>query len=321
LDGFVNAQIQPQVSGYLLKQDYKEGSFVKKGDVLFEIDPRPFQAALDQTKGQLAQAQAQEVKAAQDVARDRPLAEAKAIAQSQLDSDVQAQLADKAVVQSAQAQVEQAELNLGFTKVRSLINGIAGIATGQIGNLVGPTTLLTTVSQVNPIKAYFAIGESEYMRFAKQISAVAMGRLPREQTPLHLILSDGSTYPHPGTFFLADREVDPKTGTIRIAVTFPNPEGILRPGQFGRVRAVTDTLKGAVLVPQRAVTELQGTYQVAVVGSDNKVTIQPVRVGPRVGSLWVIQNGLKPGERIVAEGIQRVREGVPVIPKPYSGND
>jgi membrane fusion protein (multidrug efflux system) len=322
LDGFVNAQIQPRVSGYLLRQDYREGSFVKKDQVLFEIDSRPMVAALDQAKGQLAQAEAQEGKTAQDVQRDRPLAEAKAIAQGQLDNDIQAQLGAKAMVQSAQAQVEQAELNLGFTKVRSLIDGIAGIAAGQVGNLAGPDTILTTVSQVDPIKAYFSIGEPEYMRLAKFISIDAMENPPPlYEVPLELVLSDGATFAHRGTFLLADRQVDPKTGTIRIAVTFPNPGGFLRPGQFGRVRAVVDTLHSALLVPQRAVTELQGTYQVAVVGSDNKVIIQPVTVGPRSGSSWVIQDGLKPGDRVVAEGIQKVREGSPVIPKAYAGSD
>jgi RND family efflux transporter MFP subunit len=326
LDGFLNAQIQPQVTGYVVKQTYREGAFVNKGQVLFEIDPRPLQAVLDQSKGQLIQAQAQEAKAAQDVERDRPLAEAKAIAQSQFDTEVQALAGAKASVQATQAQVEQAELNLGFTKVRSLLDGIAGVASVQVGNLVVPSTTLTTVSQVDPIKAIFSIAEPEYLRAAAMLSAVAMGRPSGGQDipAMRLVLSDGKPYPRPGTFFSADRNVDLQTGTIRISATFPNPGGILRPGQFARVQAVVDNLKGAMVIPQQAVTELQGTYQVAVVGSDNKAAIRSVTVGPRVGSEWVIQKGVNPGDRVVMEGLQKVSNGAPVTPRPYqraSGKD
>jgi RND family efflux transporter MFP subunit len=319
LDGFVNAQIQPQVTGYVVKQNYREGSFVKQGQVLFEIDPRPFQAVSDQARGQLTQAQAQEAKAAQDVERDRPLAEARAIAQSQFDADVQALAGAKANVQAMQAQVEQAELNLGFTKVRSLIDGIAGIAAVQVGNLVVPSSTLTTVSQVDPIKAIFSLGEPEYLRAAAVLSAVAMGRPSgdRDIPPLRLVLSDNTPYPRPGAFFSADRNVDLQTGTIRITAIFPNPGGILRPGQFARVQAVIETVKGALAVPQKAVTELQGTHQVAVVGSDSKADIRSVTVGPRVGSEWVIQHGLKPGDRVIVEGLQKVSNGAPVTPHPY----
>jgi RND family efflux transporter MFP subunit len=319
VDGFVNAQIQPQVSGYLLRQTYKEGSFVKKGQVLFEIDGRPLQAALEQAQGQLAEAKAQEVKAQQDVARDQPLAEAKAIAQGQLDGEVQALHAAHAVVQAQQAQVDLARINIGFTKVRSLIDGVAGIANGQIGNLVGPTTTLTTVSQINPVKVYFALGESDYLKFAKVINSAARGiREPAmERSPLQLILSDGTTYNRPGRLFLADRQVDPQTGTIRIAAVFPNPDGFLRPGQFVTIRAQTQVLNNALLVPQPAVNEVQGTYLVAVLGSDNKAEFRPVKVGPRVGSQWVITDGLKAGEQVIVQGTLKVRPGVTVQPKPY----
>jgi RND family efflux transporter MFP subunit len=319
VDGFVNAQIQPQVGGYLLRQTYKEGSFVKKGQVLFEIDPRSWQASLEQAQGQLAQAKAQEVKARQDVERDRPLAEARAIAQSQLDAENQALVAAQAVVQAQQAQVQLARMNVNFTKVRSLIDGVAGIASGQIGNLVGPTTLLTTVSQINPSKVYFALGESEYLKFATVINNAAKGlpSAPIERSPIRLVLSNGATYPRPGKLYLADRQVDPQTGTIRVAATFPNPDGILRPGQFGRVRIQTEVLKNALLVPQLAVNEIQGTYQVAVLGSGNKIEIRPVKVGSRVGPEWVIEDGLKVGEEVVVQGIQKVRPGGVVQPKPY----
>jgi len=316
LDGYVNAQIQPQVSGYLVKQDYKEGSFVQKGEVLFEIDPRPFQATLDQVKAQLAQAQAQLGKATLDVERDTPLAEAKAIAHSQLDNDIQAKLAATALVESAKAQVEQAQLNIEFTKARSLVDGVAGIAKGQIGDLVGPNTLLTTVSQLNPIKAYFAVSEQEYLNYVRRNPTAAAREAREKELELELILADGTTYPRKGKFFAADRQVDVKTGAIRLAGLFPNPGNILRPGQYGRIRTVTNVRAGALAVPQRAVTELQGSYQVAVVGSDKKVSIRPVKIGERFGTMWIIDEGLKPGERIVVEGVQKVREGSLVNPKP-----
>jgi RND family efflux transporter MFP subunit len=319
VDGFVNAQIEPQVTGYLLKQTYREGSFVKKGQVLFEIDPQPMQASLEQAQGQLAQAKAQEVKARQDVDRDQPLAQAKAIAQSQLDGDIQALQAAQAVVQAQQAQVDLARINVGFTKVRSLIDGIAGIANGQIGNLVRPTTVLTTVSQLEPVKVYFALGENEYLKFAKPINEAAMG-LPMssiDRRPLQLVLSNGTIYGHPGKLYLADRQVDPQTGTIRLAAIFPNPDRTLRPGQFGRVRIETEILDNALLIPQEAVNEVQGTYQVGVLGSDNKAEIRSVKVGPKVGTQWVIEDGLKAGEQVIVQGIQKVRPGSPVRPMPY----
>jgi RND family efflux transporter MFP subunit len=313
-DGYVNAQITPQVTGYLVKQTYREGSYVHKDDVLFEIDPRPFQATLDLAQGQLAQAQAQLGKARLDVERDTPLAKERAIAQSQLDTEIQAALAAEAVVKSAQANVESAQLNLGFTKVRSLVDGISGIAKGQLGDLIGPTTLLTTVSQVNPIKAFIALSESEYLRFATNININSLG--PKETSinkPVPtLILGNGATYPEKGDFILTDRQIDPLTGTIRIAAAFPNPQFILRPGQFGKITAVTETRKDALLIPQRAVSELQGIYQVAVVDSSNKASLRTVTPGERFGTLWIIEKGLNPGERVITEGIQKVRNDTPV---------
>ncbi len=324
LDGYVNAQIQPQVSGYLIKQSYKEGSFVRKGQVLFEIDPRPFQAVLDQAKAQLAQAQAQLGKTQLDVDRDTPLAKDRAIAQSQLDNDIQANLAAKASVKAAEAQVEQAQLNLEFTHVTSLVDGIAGIAQVQIGNLVNQTAGLTSVSQVNPIKAYFPISEQEYMHYAARINAHNQQEVPSDAPPFDLILADGTVYPQKGTLLLTDRQVDVTTGSIRLVCAFPNPNNILRPGQFGRVRAAGETRSGALLVPQRSVTELQGSYQVAVVGNDDKVSIRSVKVGERVGTMWIIESGVKPGERVVVEGLQKVRDGSTVRLKqsspPAKGN-
>src|SRR5436190_3666815 len=293
LDGYVNAEIRPQVSGYLMKQNYQEGTVVRKGQALFEIDPRPFEAALEQAKGQMAQAEAQLGKAKLDVARDTPLAQQSAIPQAQLDNDIQANESARAVVAAAKAQVDQAQLNLSFTKVRSLVDGIAGVAKGQIGDLVGPTTALTTVSQVNPIKAYFAISEGEYMKFSQAISAVAQGRRKvGEQKVLELVLSDGSIYSRKGWVVLADRQVDVKTGTIRMAGAFENPGGILRPGMFGRIRAVTGTAKDALLVPQRSVVETQGSYSVVVVDAVKRVSIRPVKTGERVGQNWIITEGV-----------------------------
>jgi len=314
LDGFVNAQIQPRVAGYLIKQNYKEGSFVHKGDVLFEIDPRPFVASLDQAKGQLAQAEAALGKAQQDVKRDKPLAEARAIAQSQFDNDVQAELGAKAAVETAKAAMEQAQLNVGFTRVTSLIDGIAGIAQTQIGNLVSNTTVLTSVSQVNPIKAYFSISEQQYM-LTQSAGKNGVAKDSWKGVKLKLALSDGSNYPHEGSFLLADRQVDANTGTIRVVGSFPNPNNLLRPGQFGRVIAEMGTQKSALLVPQRAVTELQGSFQLAVVGSDNKVSIRPVKVGPTVGKMLIIQDGVRPQERVVVEGLQKVKDGSVVTPR------
>jgi RND family efflux transporter MFP subunit len=310
LDGYINAVIQPQVSGYLIQQNYREGALVHKNDVLFKIDPRPFEAVLDQAKAQLAQAEAQLGKTQLDVQRDTPLAREKAVAQSQLDNDVQANLAAKATVQADKAAVEQAEINLEFTNVRSLIDGVAGIATGQVGNLVGPQTVLTTVSRLDPIKAYFVASEQQYLAFVERNPTVLAREKTERQLVLELILADGSTYPRKGKFFAADRHVDVQTGAIRIAGLFPNPDNVLRPGQYGRVRFVSYIRPGALLVPQKAVTELQGMYQVAVVGSDDRVSMRTIQVGERSGPMWIVEGGIKPGERVVVEGIQKVREGM-----------
>ena len=312
LDGYVNAVIQPQVSGYLVHQNYREGALVQKNDVLFKIDPRPFQAILDQAKAQVAQAEAQLGKTQLDVQRDTPLAREKAIAQSQLDNDIQANLAAKATVQADKAAVEQAEINLEFTNVRSLVNGVAGIATGQVGNLVGPQTVLTTVSQLDPIKAYFVASEQQYLAFVQRNPTLASREKAERELVLELLLSDGTTYPRKGKFFAADRHVDAQTGAIRLAGLFPNPDNILRPGQYGRVRFISYIRPAALLVPQKAVTELQGMFQVAVVGSDDKVSIRTVQVGERTGPMWIIEQGVKPGERVVVEGVQKVRDGISV---------
>jgi membrane fusion protein, multidrug efflux system len=300
-----------------LKQVYKEGTTVKKGELLFEIDPRPFKAALDQAVAQLAMAKAKLGKTELDVKRYTPLAREKAISQQELDDAVQANLAAKAGVQSAEATVEQARLNLDFTRIVSPIDGIAGTAIVQLGDLVGPTTTseLTTVSTVNPIKVNFPISEREYMDAVQGKDRADRKQSDAGDIVLELILADGSVFPQRGKLHFADRQVDVKTGTIRLAALFPNPGDLLRPGQFARVRALRETRLNALLVPQRSVTELQGGFQVAVVGSDNKVTIRNVKAGERVGSLWVIDEGLKPGERVVMEGVQKVREGQAVTPK------
>lgn len=318
LEGYLNAQISPQVSGYLIRQDYREGSLVQKDQVLFEIDPRPFQAVLDQAKAQLAAAKAQLAKTDLDVQRDVPEAQAHAIPESQLDNDRQAQLGAKATVEADEAAVEQAELNLGYTKVRSLVAGIAGITTVQVGNLVGPSTVLTSVSDVNPIKVYFPITGVEYLRIADRVGGSVNLLSQADPISLELVLSNGETYNSKGKILFTDRQIDPQTGTIQIVGAFPNPRNTLRPGDTCRVRAVTEFIKGALLVPQRAVTELQGNYQVAVVGPDNRISIRSVRVGDQVGSMWVISDGLQEGERVVAEGTQMVRDGMRVDAKPYT---
>jgi membrane fusion protein (multidrug efflux system) len=375
LDGMVNAQIKAQVSGYLLRQHYTEGSFVRKGQLLFEIDPRPFQAALDQAKGdlakaegqlsqaegqvaqansqllqsqaQLAQAEANQGKTQLDVDRYAPLAKEKAVTDQELDNAVQSNLAAKAQVkaasagvetakaailaakagvesakanvQAARASVQTAELNLSFTRITSLIDGIAGMAQAQVGDLVGPNSgTLTTVSTVDPIKAYFTLSEQEYLNYTRHSPLQSKWGADDRRLELELVLSDGTTHPQKGRFFVADRQVDQKTGAIRLAALFPNPGNTLRPGQYGRVRALTSVHAGALLVPQRAVTELQGSYRVAVVGADNKVSIRPVKVGDRTGALWVIEEGLQPGELVVAEGTQKVRPDAAVNPKPFA---
>jgi RND family efflux transporter MFP subunit len=313
LDGLVNAHIRAQVVGYLLSQNYKEGDPIRKGDLLFEIDPRPFQAALDQAKGQLAQAEARLGKTALDVKRYEPLVKDKAISQEEYDDAVQANLEANAAVVVTKAQVEQAELNLGFTKIISPIDGIASIATGQIGDLVGPNTgELTTVSTIDPIKAYFNVTEQAYINFTKLFVTERDRNERLAKLEIDLILANGEIYPIKGRIYAADRQISPTTGALRVAASFPNPNGALRPGQFGRIRVKFDEANAALLVPQKAVSELQGKYQIAIVDAESKVHIQPVRVGERTGMLWVIQEGLKPTDRVIVEGLQKVREGIQV---------
>jgi membrane fusion protein (multidrug efflux system) len=333
LDGLTNADVRAQVTGYIMRQGYQEGAFVRKGQLLFEIDPRPFQAALDQAEGQLAQAkaalanaQAVQGRTELDVNRYTPLAKEQAASQQDLDNAVQNNMAAKATVATAQAQIKSAEaavetarINLDFTRLIAPIDGIAGQAQLQVGALVnlssGP---VTSVSTVDPIKVYFTVGEPQYLAWRKRFPTESSRLAADKDLRLQLILADGSTYPYEGSFYFADRQVNEGTGAIRIAGLFSNPNNILRPGGYGKVRAVIRLQQGALLVPQRAVSELQGGYQVAVVGGDDKVSIRTVTVGDRVGSQWVIAEGLNPGERIVAEGVQKVRQGAHVNPKPFA---
>jgi RND family efflux transporter MFP subunit len=332
LDGYVNADVRAQVTGYLLRQGYQEGAAVRKGQLLFEIDPRPFQAVLDQTQGQLAQAKAQleNAEAVQhrtelDVNRYTPLVREQAASQQDLDNAVQNNLAAKATVatakaqiQSAEAAVETAKINLDFTRLVAPIDGIAGQAQLQVGALVNPSSgPVTSVSTVNPIKVFFTASETQYLAFRKRFPTESSRLEADKKLRLELILTDGSTYPYEGTFYFGDRQVNESTGAIRLAGLFPNPNNILRPGGYGKVRTVIRTEPNALLVPQRAVSELQGAYQVAVVGADNKVNIRTVQLGDSVGSQWIITAGLKPGESIVAEGVQKVRQGAQVNPKPF----
>jgi membrane fusion protein (multidrug efflux system) len=317
LDGYVNAQIQPQANGYLIRQDYREGSQVQEGQVLFEIDPRPFDAALQQAQGQLGQAQAQLSLAQINVNRDTPLAEARAIARSQLDNEIQQRAQAEASVKTAEAAVATANLNLGFTKVRSLITGVAGQATTQVGNLVSTQSVLTSVSQLDPIKVYFSIGDSEYLALTKRVGAGGSDLLHgASKIPLTLTLSNGEVYPQKGHVVFVDRQLNSQTGAIRIAASFPNPGNILRPGQFGRVRAETEVLHDAVLVPQVAVTEFQGQEQVYTVGPNNTIHVNSVTLGPQYGDNWVVESGLPSGSLVIIDNLQKLREGAPVNPQP-----
>ena len=334
-DGLVNADIRAQVTGYLLTQGYQEGSFVKKGQLLFQIDPRPFKAALDQAEGQLAQAKAQLANAEAlqgrtdlDVKRYTPLAKEQAATQQDLDNAVQNNLAaiatvetTKAQIETARAAVETAKINLDFTRLIAPIDGIAGQAQLQVGALASPASgAVTTVSTVDPIKVYFTVGEPQYLAFRKRSPTEEGTRADEKKLRIELVLADGSTYPQLGTFDFAGRQVDVSTGAIRIAALFPNPYAILRPGGYAKVRVFVHIQHDALLVPQRAVSELQGGYQVAVVDSNNKVAIRPVAVGEQVGSRWVIANGLNSGDRVVAEGIQKVRPGMLVNPEPFNAD-
>lgn len=319
-DGSNNALIRAQVSGYLIKRPYTEGSFVKKGDLLFELDPSKFQTALDQALGDLAKAQAQFTKTKQDVERDTPLAKEGAVSQKELDDSIQAHAATKGSVAAAKAAVEQAKLNLSWTKIMAPIDGVVGISKAQIGDLIDANTELTSMSTLDPIRVYFPVSEQEYLEAAPTVQQGYKERQEGKEysgAPLELVLGGEKVYPFKGQFYLVDRQVDAKTGTIRVAALFPNPNNLLRPGQFARVRAVTKTREKAILVPQRAVTEMQGSYQVAVVTPENKVDIRPVKVGQRSGSLWIIDKGLKLGDRVVVEGLQKVKAGMTVDPKPF----
>jgi RND family efflux transporter MFP subunit len=332
LDGFVNADVRAQVTGYLQRQAYQEGAFVKAGQLLFQIDPRPFQAALDQAKGQLAQAQANLLNAEAvqkrtqlDVDRYTPLAREQAASQQDLDNSVQNNLAakanvetSKAAIETYEAAVETAQINLDFTRLIAPIDGIAGQAQLQVGALVTPASgVVTTVSTVNPIKVFFTVSEAEWLEWRQRYPSETSTQAAAKALHLQLILADGSTYKYEGAFDFADRQVDVGTGSIRIAALFQNPDAILRPGGYARVRAVIRTEHDALVVPQRAVSELQGSYQVAVVDAQNKVSIRPVKVGDTSGSEWVIAEGLKPGERVISEGVQKVRPGMTVNPKPF----
>jgi membrane fusion protein (multidrug efflux system) len=328
LNGPVNADITPKVEGYLLRQNYVNGSFVRKGELLFEIDSRPFEAALDQSKADTEKAQSSLSRATNDVERDTPLAAQNAIPHKQLDDDLANQTWAKAQVAAAQAQQQQAQLNLGWTKIYSPVDGIAGVANSQVGDLVGTTTKMTTVSQIDPIWAYFNISESLYLNVAPQISKVLEKGAIKSNLPVEYIQANDVPYPSKGSVIFVNREITGGTGTIQLAASFQNKDAILRPGGFGRVRVQTGTVKNALLVPQSAVSEVQSLYQLFVVTTDNKAVVRPVKVGSRVGPNWIITDGLKPGERVIVEGIQRVqtfaaqapdlaKQGVPVVPKPY----
>jgi membrane fusion protein (multidrug efflux system) len=341
MDGYVNAQIQPHVSGYLIRQNYREGSTVHEGDVLFEIDPRPFQATLDQSKAQLTQAQAQlgQTQAQLQQAQAQVVQAQAQLAQSRLDDDMQAKAGAAAAVDAAKAMtmssqaaiaastaaigaskaaVDQSELNLSYTKITSLVDGVAGIARAQIGDLVATTTVLTTVSQLDPIKVYFPMAEQDYLRVQKIASGSAASGVPLGGVPLTLLLSDGSTYPQTGKVLFTDRQIDTSTGTIRVAAAFPNPGNALRPGQYARVRAITEKRRDALLVPQAGVTELQGSFQVAIVNGDNKVEIRPVKIADQVEGNWIVTDGVAPGDRVVVGGLQYAQPGATVNPVAVS---
>lgn len=314
--GDINAQIRPQITGYLLRRVYAEGSFVRQGQPLFEIDPRQLQAQLQQAEANLGQGKANLAKAERDVARYRPLVEQRALSQQEFDNAVSAEQVARAAVKALEAAVAQARLYLGWTKVTSPIGGIAGAATAQVGDLVTPQSVLATVSRVDPLRVLFHLAEQEYLHYREAgergaHESGAGGGLGE----LQMVLADGTVFPHPGRLSFTDREVDVKTGTIGVVGLFPNPGNLLRPGQYAKVRAETGVDKGALLVPQRAVNEQQGGYQVAVVGPDDKADVRNVQVGQRLGNLWVIDRGLHPGERVVVDGFSRAKAGTLVKPQ------
>ena len=319
LDGFINANINAQVQGYIISRDYTEGSVVKIGDVLFQIDPRPFEAALAQAKGTVAKDKANQVKADADEKRALDLFNKKVISAQERDTAIAAAEAGRANIQADEAAVKQAELNLGYTKILAPIEGVAGFANNQVGDLVGPSTgPLTTVSQIDPIKAVVTAGEGPFTDFVSRHPDPKERNAYIKSLEFELILGNGEVYPHKGKFYALDRSLDPKTGSIRYEVTFPNPGNILRPGQFGKVRFVADIKKGAMVVPQEAVNELQGNYQVVVIDENNKASIRPVKVGERIGPLWEVTDGLKAGDKVIVQGWQKVREGSPVTVKEWT---
>ena len=319
LDGFINANINAQVQGYIVSRDYQEGSLVKKDDLLFQIDPRPFEAALAQAKGTLAKDQANLAKADADEKRARDLFNKKVISDQERDTAVAAAGSSRANVQADEAAVRQAELNLAYAKVTAPIDGIAGFANNQVGDLVGPTTgPLTTVSQIDPIKALVTAGEGPFTDFVSRHPDPKERDAYVRSLEFQLILGNGTVYPHKGTFYALDRNLDLRTGSIRYQVTFPNPGNNLRPGQFGKVRFVADIKKNALIVPQEAVSELQGSYQVVVVDQENKAHIRPVKMGERIGAMWEVTDGLKPSERVVVQGLQKAREGAQVTVKDWT---
>src|SRR5215467_10928857 len=319
LDGFINANINAQVQGYIISRDYTEGSVVKKGDLLFQIDPRPFAAALAQAKGTLAKDKANQVKADADEKRALDLFKKKVISDQERDTATAAAGSNRANVEADDAAVQQAELNLGYTKIIAPIDGVAGFANNQVGDLVNPTSgSLTTVSQIDPIKAVVTAGEGPFTDFVSRHPDPKERNEYVKSLQFQLILGNGELYPRKGSFYALDRSLDVKTGSIRYYVTFPNPGNVLRPGQFGNVRFVADMKKGAMVIPQEAVNELQGSYQVAVVGDDNKVSIRPVKMGERIGAMWEVIEGLKPGDRVVVQGLQKAREGSTVVAKDWT---
>ena len=319
LDGFINANINAQVQGYIVSRDYQEGSVLKKGDLLFHIDPRPFEAALAQAKGTLAKDKANQVKSDADEKRAMDLFNKKVTSDQERDTAIAAAQAGRANIEADEAAVKQAELNLGYAKITAPIDGVVGFANNQVGDLVGPSTgPLTTMSQIDPIKAVVTAGEGPFTDFVSRHPDATERNAYIKSLDFDLILGNGEVYPHKGKFYALDRSLDPKTGSIRYYVTFPNPGNILRPGQFGNVRFVADMKKGAMVIPQEAVNELQGNYQVAVVDENNKVSIRPVKMGERIGAMWEVTEGLKPGEKVVVQGLQKAREGSAVTVKDWT---
>src|SRR5438093_5912512 len=319
LDGFINANINAQVQGYIVSRDYQEGSVVKKGDLLFQIDPRPFKAALAQAKGTLAKDQANQVKADADERRAIDLFNKKVTSDQERDTAIAAAGSTRANVEADEAAVKQAEINLGYAKITAPIDGVVGFANNQVGDLVGPSTgPLTTMSQIDPIKAVVTAGEGPFTDFVSRHPDAKERNAYIKTLNFDLILGNGEMYPHKGKFYALDRSLDPRTGSIRYYVTFPNPGNILRPGQFGKIRFVADMKKGAMVIPQEAVNELQGNFQIAVVDQDNKVSIRPVKMGERIGAMWEVTEGLKPGDKVVVEGLQKAREGSTVTAKDWT---